>query len=110
MVMAGMDQLVLWTELNHTATDLIEPKYAYGTYQESKRILFQDDIAPEIQVSDVGERVMMQVAVEWKTYLLVWTVLEKTATSALVDFNHPRAGETILLSVQVMNLFKACNK
>lgn len=109
-VMPGMDQLVLWAELNEPTTDLIEPKYAYGTYSESKRITFTGKLAPELQVSKLNERVMMQVTIDQETYLLLGTVIEKTTDGAIVDFNHPRAGETIILSLEVMRLFKACNK
>jgi FKBP-type peptidyl-prolyl cis-trans isomerase 2 len=61
-------------------------------------------------VSKLNERVMMQVTIDQETYLLLGTVIEKTTDGAIVDFNHPRAGETIILSLEVMRLFKACNK
>jgi FKBP-type peptidyl-prolyl cis-trans isomerase 2 len=49
---------------------------------------------------------MMQVTVDGETKLLIGTVIEKTAEKTVVDFNHPLAGETVLLSLEVMNLFK----
>lgn len=107
-VMNGMDQLVLWAPVDKRVAAVVEPKHAYGTYMEAKRVTFSGKLAPELQVAKLHERVMMQVTVDDTQYMLIGTVVEKTAESATVDFNHPRAGETIILSLQVMNLFKAC--
>lgn len=107
-VLPGMDKLVLGAKLNKRTAALLEPKDAYGVYTEAKIVQFSGKLPPELQVADVGGRVMMQVTIDEEPYLLIGTVKEKTATWARVDFNHPHAGETILLSLEVMNLFKAC--
>lgn len=108
-VMKWLDTLVLWAIPNTPLAAVVEPKDAYGTYSDSKRITFSGDLAPVIQVSNAGERVLMQVMLEDGAYMLIGTVVEKTANHAIVDFNHPHAGETVLLSAEVMKLFKACH-
>jgi FKBP-type peptidyl-prolyl cis-trans isomerase 2 len=109
-VMPGMDKLVLGAKLHENKTALLEPRDAYGSYNDDKRLTYIGNLPEEIQISEVGERVMMKVDVDGEEYVLIGIVVEKNDSSALVDFNHPRAWETIILSLEVMNLFKACAK
>ncbi len=109
-VLPGMDKLVLGAQLQKRTAAVLEPKDAYGVYTESKRITFTWTLDPVIQISNVWERIMMKITVDGEEKLLMGSIIEKTSTSATIDFNHPHAWETVLLSLEVMSVFKACGR
>ncbi len=107
-VLPGINNTVYWTQVWKNSWGFVPAIDAYGNYEDSKRITFEGSIPAEIQVSTIGWKVMMKVTIDDKTYALIGVVIEKTATSATVDFNHPHAGKDIMLSLEVLKLFKAC--
>jgi FKBP-type peptidyl-prolyl cis-trans isomerase 2 len=51
---------------------------------------------------------MMKVTIDNETFALIGVIIEKTDTTATVDFNHLHAGKDVVLSLEVLKLFKAC--
>lgn len=107
-VLPGINNTVYGTEIWKINGWFIPAKEAFGNYEDSKRVTFEGTIPAEIQVSNIWGKVMMKVTIDNETFALIGVIIEKTDTTATVDFNHLHAGKDVVLSLEVLKLFKAC--
>lgn len=108
-VMQWFNTAVLWTQLEKQNSIIAEPNDAWWSYDTSKRITFTNDIPETLNDGKVGQQVLMNITIDGSQEALLWVITEKTTNAITVDFNHPHAGKTVQIGVQIAKLFKACN-
>lgn len=106
-VLPWINTAVLGTKVGKWNGVLAEPNDAYGSYETNKRVTF-NELPESLKNATIGQQVLMTLTVEWEKKALVGVVTEKNATWATIDFNHPHAGKTVQIWVQILKLFKVC--
>lgn len=108
-VMPWMDSLVLWSRLGQRKASVVEAKDAYGSYNTGLVMTFSGTKIPvEIQATALDQKVLLTMQIDGENKTLLGKVVQKTATTVVVDFNHSYAWEDIALTIQILKLFKQC--
>ncbi|MBK5223675.1 MAG: peptidylprolyl isomerase [Acidimicrobiia bacterium] len=95
-ILPGIDRTVLGMQVGETATVTVPPEDGYGLPQPGLAVTVDRSQLPE----DVREGIPLRATVDGQDMVL-W-VAELTETTAVVDPNHPLAGETLVFDVELL--------
>jgi FKBP-type peptidyl-prolyl cis-trans isomerase 2 len=98
-MIAGFDQGVVGMKVGETKTIQIEPKDAYGEYNQELVFTIEKDKIPEADKYEVGMQVIGNNGQPF-------TVKEITSTSIIFDANHELAGKTLIFDITIKNVEK----
>jgi len=98
-MIAGFDAAVVGMKLSQEKTVTLSPAQAYGTIDPAKIV----EVSKE-QLGDLYNQIETgsQVSGPYGNA----TVVEKTATGAKIDFNHPLAGKTLIFWIKIEKITK----
>jgi len=98
-MIAGFDQGVIGMKVGETKTVEIEPKDAYGEWDEKKLITMPKKDIPDAEQYKVGMQVM-------SSYGQVFKVHEVQKNDIIFDANHELAGKTLIFDITVKSIQK----
>ncbi len=96
-VIPGMSREVVGMKVGETKIMEIEAEDAYGPRRDDLMAkVLRDSIPPEIKVGDSLS--------DGQNQHVTWTVIELTDEHAVVDGNHPLAGEKLIFDVELLSI------
>jgi FKBP-type peptidyl-prolyl cis-trans isomerase 2 len=96
----GFDNAVIGMRLNDEKTITIKPENAYGLRDESKIIEIQKDKISDFNSLKIGMTVQSPQAGNG-------TIIQIKSNSAIIDFNPPMAGKTLVFWIKIASIEKA---
>jgi len=100
-IIPGLQEAVIGMSVGETKTELIPPERAYGPYHEQMTATLDRKMAPPKLEIGVGVSLRVKHADGHESDV---TVTELSETKMTVDGNHPLAGKTLLLEIDLLDI------
>lgn len=110
-VLPGFDAAVLGTKNNEKIVFMISPEEGFGQrHADLLKIVSRTSVEEEIGALEDGKpyTLTMSLVRDGETLLAVGRIIDSTAETVTIDFNHPYAGQDLLGTLQVEQLKKWC--
>ena len=100
-IISGLDQGVVGLEIGESKTITVPPEKAFGPMREELFKIIKEDELPENITPVVGQRVKMDRP-DGKN--VDFRITEIKADTVILNGNHPLAGETLTLDVEIVDI------
>ena len=101
MMIPGFDQAVVDMEVGESRSIHIEPRDAYGEYNEKKVVTINVAEIPGAESLEIGQDVMLMNEMGMRFPV---TVKEKTSESVTFDGNHRLAGKALNFDITLLEV------
>lgn len=100
-VIEGLTNAVIGMSVGEKKRIVIEPDQAYGDYDEELEQTVERSELPED--AEVGDQLTATSVEDEDEEFPVW-VVELNETEAVLDANHPLAGETLIFEIELLGI------
>ena len=100
-IISGLEQGVIGLETGESKTITVPPERAFGPMREELFKIIKEDELPENITPVVGQRVKMERP-DGKN--VDFHITEIKADTVILNGNHPLAGETLTLDVEIVDI------
>ena len=96
----GFDAGVVWLKIGDKKSLTLEPKDAYGEYDEKKT----QTLPKEQLTSFTDAGIVLEKGSELPTAQGTFKIIDTTETEVVIDVNHPLSGKTLLFDIEVVDI------